>query len=178
MTVAGGLGLDVVARMYDGSMRSARAALGPLVLALALAAGCPEAHTIAIDAGPQPDSGVATCDDETLAPYDGPTCSEAVNACRDACADETCREACLDAPCHACRYQTLFRCANAAGCDGLWHAFGCCVEGVPMCSELRGFARSGCAPSCPMQFDAYARCIEQRGGVPCFMEAAATCHLR
>lgn len=157
-----------------------------LTLSLTLASGCYQAHTIGVDGGPlpdvgpTPDTGVVTCDEETIPVYEGPTCSEAVNACRDACApgDETCRDGCLDETCRTCRFQTLFRCANAAGCEGLWHAFACCVESVPTCSTLRGFARSGCAPSCPMQFDPYARCIEHDGGVACFMEAAASCHLR
>jgi hypothetical protein len=156
----------------------------PLLASLALVA-CYQSHAVERDAGPlpdlgpMPDTGVVSCDQETIPAYVGPPCSDSVNACRDACpaSDGMCRDACLDAPCRTCQFQTLFHCANASGCADLWHTFACCVERVPMCSTLRGFDRTMCATSCPMQFDPYAMCIESHGGVACFMEAAATCHL-
>jgi hypothetical protein len=148
------------------------------VVVLVLVSGCYQSHELGRDAGPLPDAGVVTCDRESIPAFTGAPCSDAVNACRAACADEPCREACLDAPCRACRYQTLFHCANEAGCEELWRAFACCVESVPTCSALRGFERTSCAMSCPMQFDPYAHCIESMGGMACFMRAAATCNLR
>jgi hypothetical protein len=141
-----------------------------------LAVGCYAAHEIGRDAGPRPDTGTS-CADELIPAYAGPPCSDAVNACRASCADEPCRDACLDAPCRACRYTTLFRCANAAGCEDAWGMFACCVEDVPTCADLRGFARTQCATSCPMQFEPYSMCIEHVGGVACFMEAAMRCNL-
>ena len=157
-------------------MRCASIAVLAVVL---LAAGCYQSHEVGRDAGPTPDTGAnGRCDQESIPAYVGPTCSDAVNACRAACADEMCREACFDAPCRACRYQTLFSCANAAGCEPLWRTFACCVQAVPMCADLRGYGRTACAPSCPMQFQPYAQCIESMGGVACFMRAAATCNLR
>lgn len=143
--------------------------------------GCYGVHEIPTDAGPPRDTGSAvSCATESIPAFAGPPCSDAVNACRDACApsDETCRDACLDDACRQCRYQTLFHCANAAGCQALWGSFACCIESVPSCSTLRGFARAGCATSCPMQFAPYAQCIETTGGMPCFEQVAATCGLR
>ena len=148
--------------------------------------GCYQAHELGVDAGPRPDvgpmpdTGNVSCGEETIPAFVGPRCSESVNACRDACAvmDEACRDACLDASCRACRFQTIFHCANAAGCETLWRSFACCVESVPMCSALRGFERSGCASSCPGQFQPYVQCIETTGGMPCFMQVAADCGLR
>jgi len=151
-----------------------------------LVAGCAQVHERdRADAGPRPDVGAGNdggpvpCDEETLPEYAGPPCSDAVNACRAACAstDETCRDACLDAQCHACVYATIFHCANDAGCLSLWQTFACCVEGVPGCGALRGFDRTMCATSCPMQFQPYADCIPAMGGMECFLRAARNCGL-
>lgn len=158
-----------------------------LCVVLALVAGCYQSHDIGSDAGPRPDAGPrldagagVRCDEETLPEPVGPACSDAVSACRHACApaDDACRDACLDAPCRACFYGTIFHCANAAGCESLWRGFACCIESVPTCSDLRGFDRVRCAPQCPMQFEPYASCIENTGGMACFMRAALVCNLR
>ena len=92
--------------------------------------------------------------------------------------DEPCRDACLDMPCRICVYQTIFHCANEAGCEPLWQDLACCIEAVPMCSHLRGFDRAFCGESCPMRFEPYAMCIEERGGMECFRRAARNCGLR
>lgn len=160
-----------------------------LSFAWLLVAGCYQAHSFGVDGGPLPDTGprpdgaasdaAVLCSEETLTPYTGPPCSDAVNACRSRCApmDEMCRDACLDAQCHTCVYATIFHCANALGCAQRWHDFACCVEGVPGCTALRGFDRVMCAPRCPMLFQPYADCIPTTGET-CFLEAARTCGLR
>lgn len=171
-----------------------RAALvASLSVVLALVAGCYQSTELGRDSGPLADGGIrrdggppidagarVPCDEESIPAVSGPPCSAAVTACRDACpaGDEPCRDACLDAPCRACVYQTIFHCANEAGCEPLWHEFACCVESVPMCSDLWGFDRVNCATSCPMRFEPYATCIEEMGGMECFLRAARDCHLR
>ncbi len=164
-----------------------------LSVVLTLVAGCYRSHDAGrdsgprADGGPRPDGGVpidsggrVPCDEESLPPFSGPPCSEAVSACRSMCADgdEPCRDACLDTPCRACVYGTIFHCANEAGCEPLWRSFACCAEGVPMCGDLQGFARVTCATSCPTLFEPYAHCIESTGGMDCFLRAARDCHLR
>jgi hypothetical protein len=162
-----------------------------LSIALALAPGCYRSTERGRDAGPLADGGVrhdagtpgdaagrVACDEESLTEPTTP-CSDAVNACRDACGpDEPCRDACFDDACRACVFGTIFHCANEAGCEPLWHEFACCVESVPMCSELQGFDRTRCATSCPMRFEPYSMCIESMGGEDCFRRAARNCHLR
>jgi hypothetical protein len=153
--------------------------LASISLAFALASGCYQSHETRRDGGPSIDTGgIIACDEETLPAYAGPPCSTAVTACRDACgADEPCRDACLDETCHDCIYATIFHCANEAGCLPAWRDFACCVESAPGCGALRGFDRTTCATSCPMQFEPYATCIEATGGMPCFLEAARRCGL-
>jgi hypothetical protein len=162
------------ARLLSSALAVAlAAALGPV-------AGCYASRERPVDAGPRPDApGSMRCEDESLPPYAGPPCSDAVSACRDRCArdDEPCRDACLDEPCRQCVYGAIFPCANAAGCESVWQTFACCVEGVPGCETLRGFERTRCAPRCPMRFEPYADCIESTGP-DCFLLAARTCHLR
>lgn len=161
--------------------------IASLLAVIALAPGCYRSTERGSDAGVRSDAGATSeagapvrCDEESLPPYPGPPCSDAVNACRDACpmGDETCRDACFDDACRACVYGTIFHCANVAGCEPLWRTFACCIESQPSCGDLRGFDRVMCAPSCPMQFEAYAMCIEPMGGPECFLEAARNCHLR
>lgn len=142
-------------------------------------AGCYESH--ARSEGPRSDAGLdVRCDEETLPEVVGRPCSDAVSACRSACAraDEPCRDACLDAPCRACVFGTIFHCANEAGCEPLWRELACCVESVPGCGDLRGLDRTMCARSCPMRFEPYAMCIESMGGEECFLRAARNCELR
>lgn len=168
-------------------------AVASAALAFALVAGCYRSHAtggdppprvdadLRRDVGARTDGGVAArCDEESLAPYEGPPCSDAVSACRRRCrdGDEPCRDACLDEPCRACVYGTIFHCAYEAGCEAVWHEFACCVESVPMCRDLRGFDRTRCADRCPMRFEPYATCIEEVGGVECFRRAARNCGLR
>jgi len=156
------------------------------IVALTLVGGCYQSHELGADSGPAADGGPpidagagVRCDEESLPEPSAAPCSDAVNACRAACApaDGACHDACLDASCRACFYGTLFHCANAAGCESLWRTFACCIESVPMCSALRGYDRTSCASSCPMQFEPYAMCIESTGGVACFMTAASNCGL-
>ncbi len=162
-----------------------------LSIVLALVTGCYRSHGMGTDSEPVTDGGIrrdgattdagpVSCDEESLPAPSGPPCTEAVNACRSACpaGDEPCRDACFDAPCRACFYGTIFHCANEAGCEPLWRDFACCVESVPTCSALRGFDRVYCASSCPMRFEPYTRCIEETGGMDCFLRAAIDCNVR
>lgn len=178
----------------DRELRLVSFLVASLSLLLPLTPACYRSHDLArTDAGPLPDgrprrdigaptdsSAPLRCDEESLAPYSGPPCSDAVNACRRGCGpmDEPCRDACLDMPCRVCVYGTIFHCANQAGCEPLWRELACCVEDVPMCSHLRGFERAFCADRCPMRFEPYAMCIEERGGMECFRRAARDCELR
>lgn len=160
--------------------------IGPLALALVTTAGCYQSHDAGSggvrDGGGRRDAAIdaaTPCDEESLAPYAGPPCSDAVIECHRACpaADEGCRDACLDDACRECIDGTIFACANERGCEPRWRDFACCVESAPGCGALRGFERTRCATSCPMRFEPYATCIEGTG-IECFLRAASVCQPR
>jgi hypothetical protein len=154
----------------------------PLV---ALLVGCYQSHERGVSATADggvrdaaPIDAAVACYEESLPPYAGSPCSDAVIACHRACpaADDDCHDACLDEQCEACIYGTIFPCANELGCEPRWREFACCVESVPGCGDLRGFDRTRCAPSCPMRFEPYATCIEGTGS-ECYLLAARVCGL-